>query len=75
MYQPLSLVDIWRVLDALGAHVGCQVPEAGGITPLVVVPTKHFDHVAIHDHGGRGIDNTTCWIPSEIRANQFFLAK
>ena len=40
---------------AAGQEAG-QIDDAVGITPLVVVPGEHLDHVAADDRGGQGID-------------------
>jgi hypothetical protein len=55
-------------------HEGRQITGAAAVAPLVVIPGKHFGHLAFHDHDRKRIDDRRSRVTAKITGSQGLVA-
>src|SRR6266496_3891622 len=60
-------------LEAFLCDEVCEISDAAGITPLVVIPGKNFDHFATGDQCREAIDNRRAIIATVVRRDKRFI--
>src|SRR5712692_7481037 len=61
-------------LEPFASDEGCEIGDAAGVAPLVVVPGEDLDHRATYDHRRETIDDRRMRIASQIGRDQWLLA-
>src|SRR5205823_5565112 len=61
-------------LEPFAGDEGCEIGDAAGVAPLVVVPGEDLDHRATYDHRRETIDDRRMRIAPQIGRDQGLLA-
>ena len=61
------------LLGLFGSHLLDQLDATAGVAPLVVVPAKDLDEVAVDHLGALGVDDRAQRAVVEVGADQFFV--